>query len=356
MATLTASGIQDLMNATLEDLGRDRIQQIAQAYVDYPAFNLFHKKERMMLDDGVQIQRNIQIKKSNVFRFKGIGQTDTVNIENITTQAKIDWRYSDAHWGFFDQEVLLNRGKSQIFNLIKSRRANAHLDIVEGINAAIWTLPGASDTKSPYGIPYYIVKNATTGFNGGHPSGYSAVANISRTTYERWKNYTAQYVSVTKADLVKKLRTAMRATRFMNVEGMNLEDYRKGRDRYMLFVNEATAASLEDLGEAQNENLGKDLAVMETQTGLGNDVYRFDGALTFRRKPIVFEPYLDTDTTNPVYGLDLSTWCNYVHRARNMRESEVKEASDQHGGFVVWIDHWFNLMCIDPRRNFVMYV
>jgi hypothetical protein len=355
MATLTATGIQDLMNATLEDLGRDRIQQIAQNQVDYPAFNLFHKKERMFLEDGVQIQRNVQIRKTNPSRFVGIGQTDTVSIDNVTTQAKIDWKYCDTHWGFFDQEIMLNRGKSQIFNLIKSRRTNSHIDMVEMINAALWTLPGSSDTKSPNGIPYYIVKNATTGFNGGHPSGYSTVANISRTTYANWKNYTAQYVVVTKGDLITKLRTAFKKCRFRDLDGMTLEDYRKGRDRYMLFVNESVSSDLENIGEAQNENLGKDVAVMEVQTGI-NDIYRFDGALTFRRKPIVFEPYLDNDTTNPVYGLDLSTWCNYVHKARNMRESEVKEAADQHNAFVVWIDHWFNLLCIDPRRNFVMYV
>jgi len=356
MASLTATGIQDLMNSTLAELGRDRIQMVAQNYVDYPAFSLFHKKERMLEDDGVQIWRNVQIKKSPAARFVAIGETDTVNIENVTTTAKIDWKYCDTHWGFFTQEIKLNSGKSKIFNLINSRKNNAILDLVEIINAAMWTLPAASDVKSPNGIPYYIVKNSgTPGFNGGHPSGYSAVANISRTTYANWKNYTGQYTAVTKADLITKMRTAIRACRFSDVEGLTLSDYRKGRDRYVIFVNEATAASLENVGEAQNENLGRDLASMEVPTGQ-RDIYRFDGALTFRRKPIVFEPYLDNDTSNPVYGLDLSSWCNYIHRDLNMHQSEVKEASDQHNAFVVWIDHWFNLLCVDPRRNFVLYV
>lgn len=357
MATLTATGIQDLMNSTLAELGRDRIQMVAQNYVDYPAFALFHKKERMLEDDGIQIWRNIQIKKSNVSRFVGIGETDTVNIENVTTTAKIDWKYCDAHWGFFTQEVKLNKGKSKIFNLIDSRKNNAHLDLVELINASLWTLPGASDTKSPNGIPYYIVKNSgTPGFNGGHPSGYSAVANISRTTYANWKNYTGQYTTVSKADLLTKMRTAYRACRFMDVEGLSIQDYRKGKDRYINFVNESTAASLENIGEAQNENLGRDVASHEVQTGMGKDVYRFDGALTFRRKPIVYEPYLDGDTSNPVYGLDLSTWCNYIHKDYNMHQNDVMMASDQHNAFVVYIDHWWNLLCFDPRRNFVLYV
>ena len=41
------------------------------------------------------------------------------------------------------------------------------------------------------------------------------------------------------------------------------------------YVNEDTMSSLEDLGEAQNENLGRDIASM-------------DGQIIFRRVPIIW--------------------------------------------------------------------
>jgi len=355
MATLQVTGYADLVNATKVDYGPQDIQQIAQNYVDYPLFQTFFKKDRMDVSDGQLIQRNLQIKKSPVARFKGMMQPDAVNIENITVQSQVPWRFADAHWGFTNQEVHLNRGKSRIFKLIDSTRANAYIDMIEMLEAALWQAPATTDSKSIYGVPYYVVKNSSTGFNGGHPGSHSSVANVSSTTYANWKNYTAYYTAVTKADLIKKCRTACRLTKFRGLEGLNLGDYRKSMDRYCLFTNEAVAASLEDVGEAQNENLGRDLASMQVQTG-GKDVYRLEGALTFRRYPIVYAPYLDGDSGNPVYGLDMSTFVMFVHENFNMKEGDVKEIGDNHDAFVVWLDLWCNLLCVDRRRNFVITV
>lgn len=354
MPTLHLSGIQDIVNTTLRELGRDRIQQIAQSYVNYPVCNyFFRRKGKVVLDDGYEIQRTVWIKKVNVAESTALWEADTINVENLTTVARIPWRYYKSHWAMDAREVDVNAGPSRIYEMIKVRKANSHLSMVELLNAHLWTLPGSTNERDLYGIPYYLVKNATTGFNGGHPSGYTSVANISRTTYSGWKNYTAQYVSVSKADVITKLRTAFRACRFMDIEGLSVEDYRKGaRDNYVLFVNNATMAAFENVGESQNENLGKDVASIEG----GNDIFRFDGGLTFRRKPIVFEPYLDTDTTNPVYFMDLSTWCMYVRRGFNMKQSEPEKIADNHNAVAVWQDLSCNLMCVDPRRNGVMYV
>ena len=354
--TLHLSGIQDIVNSTLKELGRGRIQQVAQSLVGYPTCDYFFRREgdgRMVLDDGYEVQRSVWIKTQNVASSGGLWEADPVlNVENLTATASAPWRYYKAYWAMDQREVDVNSGPSRIFEMIKVRRNNAWLKLIEKLDNHLWTLPSASATTDLYGIPYAVVKNSSTGFNGGHPSGYSDVYNISRTTYTNWKNYTATYTTVTKSDLITTMRTGYRAMRFQDIEGLSLQDYRKGRDRYVNFVNTDTMAGFENVGEAQNENLGRDVAPFEG----AKDVYRFEGSLTFRRKPIVYVPQLDTDTDDPVYSLDLSTWCMYVRRAFNMKQTGPVEVADNHNAFSYWYDLACQLMCVDPRRNGVFYI
>lgn len=353
MATLDIASYGDLVNAVKKDYGPPKIQQIAQNYVSYPMFQLFFKKERMELEGGQLIQRNLHLKKSPVARFKGIAQSDQVKIEDVTAQAQIPWRFADTHWGFVDQDVeLAKSSEHKIFKLIDVRRNNAYLDMVEMLEAMLLTAPSSTDTKTPYGVPYYVVKNATTGFTGTVPSGHSTVAGISPTTYPNWRNYAGLYTSVTKTDLIRLLRDAFFYCGFENPEMLTVTDYRKNRDKFVLVTNRSVGSDLEELAEAQNQNLGDDVASKEVNSG-GRNVYRVDGVVTVRRKPIIQSQYLDGDSSNPVYGLSTDYWNMFVHDTFNFREGKVREVADTHGAYYTPTDLWCNLLCLDRRRNFV---
>ena len=352
MASLDVSSYGDLVNAAKINYGPSKIQQIAQNYVDYPLFQLFFKKERMKEDGGQLIQRNLHLKKSVRARFKGIAAPDTVKISDLTAQTQIPWRFADTHWAFVDQDVALARNEHQIIDLIEVRRNDAYIDLIEMLEAALWTAPGTSNTTDIYGVPYYVVKNATTGHTGTVPGSHTSVANVSPTTYTNWRNYAGLYTSVTKADLLRTMRQGMRYCGFRNMEMLKMNNYRDKADKYVIICNFTTIASFEDLGEAQNENLGPDLASMEVNSK-AKDIYSVEGVLTFRRKPIMGCQYLDGDSSNPVYGLATDYWCMYVHDKFNFREFPVKEVADTHGAYYVPMDLWCNLLCLDRRRNFV---
>ena len=137
-----------------------------------------------------------------------------------------------------------------------------------------------------------MVKNASTGFNGGAPSGHTTVAGVNLTETPNYKNYTAQYTNVNRTDLIKKMRTAHRKIRFKSPISIN--DYRNGRgDRYRIYTTESVLSSLEDEGFAQNENLGRDIA-------------QLDNTIVFRNHPVIWVPKLDSDTQAPVYMIDHS--------------------------------------------------
>jgi hypothetical protein len=265
-----------------------------------------------------------------------------VNIPEVLDQLQIPWRHVQTHWALIYQtDILMNRGKSLILNVIKPKRAAALLGLVEELEERAWgDAPGANDKTIPYGIQYWIVENATTGFNGGAPTGHTTVGGVSLTETPNFKNYTARYTSVTKSDLIKKMRTAHRKVRFMSP--VTIKDYRGAvGERYRIYVNESVISSMEDLGEGQNENLGRDIASM-------------DGTITFRRNPVIWVPKLDERTDGPVYMVDHSTFYPVCLKGDYLRESEATKAPNQHNVYQVFVDMTYNFLCIDRRRNAVL--
>jgi hypothetical protein len=343
MADLDAKSIADLVASTLDELGRMKFQQIAQNLQDYEVFSHWFKRDKVAFDSGIGIQRTLMNKLSGAAKHVGLMETDTVNITDVIDRLTIPWRHAQTSWAFIYQETLMNRGEAMIFNVIEPRRAASLIDLVEELENKAWASPSSSNVTEPYGIPYWIVTNASTGFNGGLPAGgHSTVGGVSLTDSPNFKNYTFQYVNKSKADLIKKLRTAHRKCGFKSP--ITIQDYRGTQgQRYRLYVNETTMSSFEDIGEAQNENLGRDLASM-------------DGTMVFRNHPIVWVPKLDADTTDPVFGVDHSTFYPVCLTGDYLRESEAKPSPNQHNVFQVFVDLSYNYLCVDRRRNWVGYV
>ena len=99
-------------------------------------------------------------------------------------------------------------------------------------------------------------------------------------------------------------------------------------------------SNMEDIGEASNENLGRDLASM-------------DGTMTFRNHPVIWVPELDGQTNAPVYMVDHSTFYPVVLKGDFLRESKSTQAPSQHNVYQYFVDLTYNYLCVDRRRNAV---
>ena len=75
-------------------------------------------------------------------------------------------------------------------------------------------------------------------------------------------------------------------------------------------------SDIEDVGEAQNENLGRDIAPY------GDNM----AVLAFRGHPLLYVPQLDADTTNPFYGIDHSTFMPVCPQGDYLRETGRNDA------------------------------
>jgi hypothetical protein len=320
-----------------------RFQQIAQDLQYYEVFSKWFKKDKVVFDSGTGIQRTLMDKvDTEAAKHVGLLDTDQVNIPNLLSQLQIPWRHLQTNWALMYQtDILMNRGRSMILNVIKPRRASALLALVKELENKAWgDVPAVTDTKLPYGIQYWIVENATAGFNGALPGSHTTIGGVNLDTTDNFKNYTDQYVSVTKTDLIKRMRTAHRKIDFRSPVTVN--DYRGSMgQRFRIYVPEDVIVSMEDLGEGQNENLGRDLASM-------------DGTMTFRRHPVIWVPKLDERSDDPVYMIDHSTFYPVCMKGDYLRESEATKAPNQHNVYQVFVDMTYNYLCVDRRRNAVI--
>lgn len=339
MPGIPDSALLDLSKATLDELGPPKFVQVAQKIQDYEAVERLLRKERVQFESGKAISRRLMVTQSGNARHTGLFSKDTVIVGDVLAEINIPWKHTTAYYAWERRELLMNRGKSKIVGLLEARRADGMLGLIELMEDSTWTKPDDSnDTEPPFGLPYWIVKNAATGFNGGNPAGFSS--GPGGLVNDNFKNYTAQYAAMSKADAIKKMRTAYRKIGFKSPR--NIPDFRSGRgNRYRLYVNEPTISAMEDVGEASNENLGRDLAPM-------------DDTMAFRRNPIVWVPALDSDTTDPIYMIDFSTFFPVFLSGDWLRETEPKFVYDDHNSLVVFIDLTWQILCINRRQNAVL--
>ena len=237
----------------------------------------------------------------------------------------------------------MNTGAAQIVELVRIRRNDAMIDLAKHMEQRFWSKPADNtDTKRIFGVPYWISYGSTAsseGFEGGNPNGFSGgAAGLPVATVPNWQNYSANYTSITKEDLIRKWRKAATFTNFKPPVPGN--PYVTG-DRYGYYTSYAVIGPLEEQLEAQNDNLG-------------NDIASKDGKLLFRQVPVNWVPQLEGRTGAPIYGINWASLRVGFLSGEYMREEGPRAASNQHTVFQTHVDTTMNLYCNDRRRNFVL--
>lgn len=336
---LLASQLSDLVAMTQKDLGRPNFTEISSDLQNHTAMRTLLKKNRVVLTGGTGVEWNVMVNHANSASNVGLGASDNVNIVDTMVKANADWRNTTANYAFIGQEIDMNRDPARIVDLVKERRIACMISLSELMEDNFWGPPVAvDDTVTPWGVNTWIVKNATEGFYGGAPSGYTTIG-LNPTTYPRWKNWTGNYTAVTKDDLVRKLRKASRFTNFKPpVEG--IPTFHTG-DMYAYYSNYAVISGLEEILEAQNDNLGNDIASM-------------DGKVLFRRGPVEWVPKLEADTTNPIYGINWGSFKTYVLQGWWLKETNVPIYPGQHTISAHFLDCTYQWIVKNRRCHFVL--
>lgn len=338
---LVPTGLGDLVKSTLRELTRLRWTDLTTDLTQLTAMSSLLQKNRTDIQSGIGIQWDVMVRDGGGSANVGLAAPDQVAIIDTLDQATAEWRNTVSSWALIGQEVAMNREPARIVNLIKSRRIGALIAHALLMEANVWGPPVAyTDNVTPWGVNTWIVKNATEGFNGGVPSGWPTIGGLSPTTYPRWNNYTAPYTVVSKDGLLRTWKRATRRTNFRPPVAGIPSTGTGGRDMGY-YTNLDVILGLEDLLESQNDNLGSDL-------------YSQDGNAMFQKREVMYVPYLDRDTTNPVYGINWSFFKTAILQDWWLRETVLPNYPGYHTMAAQFLDSTYNFVCYNRRVNFVL--
>lgn len=346
MPALYPDQLDDFVNLTLKKFERNKWVDLSLDLQEFICASRLFRKGKVRSMGGSKFNWKLQVRNTGTARHTEMFDEDVTNIVNLSTQAEVDYTKQTVNFSYDRDEEVFQTTPEEIVNVINMRRHAAYNDYFVLMEEALWSAPASSSLspRQPYGIPFWIQKNATAGFTGGDPSGFSSgAAGVSTTTYPNWKNYSFPYTAVTRDDFVKKLKKAHTFCMFKAPHSFN--ELAGGQD-YEFFTTYAVLEGLELIVESRNDNLGTDLG---TYNG---------GEIMYRRTPIIWAPYLTAnDTSNPFYGVNWKTMFLATKKGKQgIQWDPAEKAPNQHSVKIVHGDGWSQIACENRRGNFVGYV
>jgi hypothetical protein len=363
-AGVSNDALLDLIATTLPNLPRMDFE-VALEYQMYPVCNQWFQGDKVQIESGTSIERNIILDTSGNARHVRLYQKTPIGVADVHHKITAPWVQVQTHWSAERRELLRNRAPARFIDLLKGRRIDAMLDLADLLEVRAWSTPSsASDDLNPRGLPYWLSFREDDVAASTDDGGFSAYTvryaggttsttkgGIDGSTETKWRNYASVYTAVN-ADFVKRMRRAFHATRF--VSPTIVKDLRTGpasKNRLHMGLDELS--EYEDLVTSANDNLGRDLDP-------------FHGMTTFRRVPIIYTPQLDDMTVEssggttvspcPVYGVNHNYFYPMVQEGDWLREEGPMKDVEQHNVLTTFVDGSYQFFCKNVRQaGFVLH-
>lgn len=337
-----AADIGELLATTLANFGPLKWSLISNTLQTYTAYGRFLKKGRVeVAHGGTKVEWRLQVADTGMATRSSLYDTDQLATKDTIKTASNPWVHLKVPYSMDVRQVSMNSGAAKIIDDWQAQRVAAMMSLASLLEQDFWNAPDANDSLKPRGLRYFNTKigaTSTPGFTGTHATGFSDCADLSSTTYTQWRNWNGTYTTVAQTDLIRKVKQAQRKCQFMPpVEHPNAVPANPNWEQY---TNDTVYGKLGELAEAQNQNIGADLAA-------------YEGRVTIGRVPVKWIPFLDADTADPFYGQDWSTFIPVVLAGEYLRES-VDSAASNHNIKANWVDMTYGYKCLDRRRSFVL--
>ncbi len=348
------TAVYDKIDESVIDLSQD-----SQHFVVAPYF-LKKNGGLMEVSSGKGIAQLFMIDDGGEARYVDAFDEDVVKIMDYLTKGRVDWCRLTDSVSYTKDQLDANKGKERITNLIAPSKRALRLRVIKTIENGFFDAPDADNDKKPWGLQYWVVKSsgATSGgfSNGtGLAAGFTTKMGLSVSTVPQLRNYTDNYTAMTKEDLILKMKRAWRRTGW--VSPFQQAGFKgDATNRRILMANEDVCESFESLAEGQNENLGNDLAPKHAGKVPGLTKIGDTGEVLFKRHPLVYARKLDSDTTDPVFGLDMAYFKCGAFKGSNMRMNPFVNlaAGKQHNIWQATLDHKHQYFCFNPRSQWVV--
>lgn len=360
-AGITIEQAIDLGHATLESFEQDGLQMTLK-HQTYEVLNQWFKSDKMQIDGGDRVMRFISLRDTGNASHVRMYETDTPNISNVDEPIRVEWTHAQTSFSYSMKEIAMNMGnKVRIYNLLKQRRDNAYREFADLLEEAAWRTPSsASDDRSPFGIPGWLgqgTENSTGGFTGYTANYFAAAASTfypgqvtcSSTVNNRWASYYADHQNKLDDTLLKKLRRAIRLTKFQTpMIAKQAIDPESGFSKFRLYTNSNVLDALEEIATKSDDNIGADLG-------------KYAGNVIFKGIPFLYIDSLDDDSSyatqqgyvyggDPIFGVNHNHFYPVVLDGENFRTNKPMNKVGQHNVFTVYCDLSYAYIC-DNRRT-----
>lgn len=340
---LTPDQIDDFVELTQNNFKRYKWTDISLPLTEYISAQLINDK-KVMEQGGPNVAWKVKTKNTGNSRNTGMYAQDQTAVEDVAKGASAPWAMQTTNYSYDIYEDIFQSDRETIVREMEMRDHDAMSDLAELNEENLWTAPTSSSDTRPRGIPFWIIKDATTtpggAFSGGNPSGFSdGAGGLSTSDYPRWDNWTFGYTNPTVEDLVAKTKKAMVFTKFK--APVPHPELGFGKDSRVIYTTYRVLEPLERLAESRNDNLGGDLA-------------RYQGSVTIGGVSVVYVPYLEeNDTSDPLYGINWKYFRPVCKRGATMVRHKPEKAAKQHTVREVHIDNWMQYICYNRRAQFV---
>lgn len=334
------SASADLGVSTLPEMHKGVLVEIAAQLQEYTFTNYFlHKGMAKTVPSGKSFSWRCLVNGTGTADNVGFAYQDRTSISDTTVEATCDWRASKVDYAMVKPFMQMNADPAKVVDIEMEQKSAAMISWAELSENNAWGPPVAVDDElTPWGVNTWVVKNASEGFNGGAPSGHTTIG-LNPSNFRRWNNWTALYTAVDDTDFIRKLKKALRFTNWKSPVG-GVPDP-TDRPRRLFFSNHGLIGPLEEYLKASNDNLGVNIA-------------KYQDTVTIQGTPIVWTPRLETDTTNPIYGLDMQAFRLYRLKNWWMRPTVLDKAPGHHTVEQTYWDFIYQYVMLRRDTSFVL--
>ncbi len=349
--SLSIEAIDDFVALTLDRYKKDEWVDISMPLQEYTFASRWFKSKKKPERGGPRLKWKLRVDNQGTAKHSGLYAVDDTNRKNVMAGGQQEWSKQTVNYIYDIDEEEFQSGPETIIREMMLNEQGLYNDFFGLMETSMWTAPSSSTVspRPPSGIPFWLQKSATLGFNGGDPSGFtSGAGSIATGTYAKWKNYTGTYVQVSYPDLVEKVVNACDFCYFRAPK--SYAEIGGGDAQWGFYTVHSVLAELRRLARGSNDDLG-------------NDVAKWAGEIVIRSNVVTWVPALTNidsdayDSSAPFYGINWNKFEYFFKSGRNMIKHPPKQAGSQHTVRERHMDNWGNFVCYDRRQGgFVFYV
>ena len=364
-----------LLQSNLQDVARwfhravitkDKVVDVARQLRNFSVTEEFENKE-LRSKDSKDFRHELVVGSYNNIQYDSFFNPDSLTRSPLGQEGTSYWSMVKTGYAVDRREPgwPTKTSAEQIVDVFKLHRKNMIERFYEDAELQKWSLAAAPNDGSgayvvPNGVPYFLVQSTTraVGYNGGHPSGYSSVSGLSRTTYPQLKNMTGTYAAVSHTDFAAQLSKMIDLLRWEMPTPDAIEV--QGSSNYIIESTYDPFAEYQTLATSSNTDIGPDMGKYRGKVPMG--------AQYFRGVPWVWRSALNESTlrdgsanpayagagVDPIYVRDKSTWKLYGAQGLWMDESEPSWQDNPHNAVSFHMDHVYQRVCIAPQLNGVL--